>query len=172
MAGAGPIEAVVVGAEPPRVVRGGAVRQAVRSRVGFDCGNQTNRTTWNLALATRLKQTAGGVTFRQIARLTGTNPETTRRYMRSGCPSAQFVARFAEAFQVSTDWLLLGVKSSQIEAAPLKSKGEAGSPVEALKEVVARAGERSRPVRRGVLSRPTRAAPRRAATGGGRPRRR
>jgi transcriptional regulator with XRE-family HTH domain len=172
MAGAGPTEAVAVGAEGPRISRAGTGRQAVRARAGFDCGNQTNRTTWNLALAVRLKQTAGQVTFRQIARVTGTNPETTRRYMRSGCPSAQFIARFAEAFRVSTDWLLLGVRSSQIEAAPLKSKGEAGSAVESLKEVVARAGERSRSARRGVLSRPTRAAPRRAASGGGRPRRR
>lgn len=172
MDGAAPIELQALGADPVRGVRAGSARAGSRSRVAFDCGNQTNRTTWNLALASRLKQTAGQITFRQIARATGTNPETTRRYMRSGCPSAQFIARFAEAFQVSTDWLLLGAKASQIEAAPLKPKGEAGSPVEALKEVVARAGERSRPARRGVLSRPTRAAPRRAATGGGRPRRR
>lgn len=172
MAGAGPIELMSVGVETSRLICGGAGKQAVRPRAGFDCGNQTNRTTWNLALATRLKQTAGQITFRQIARLTGTNPETTRRYMRSGCPSAQFIARFAEAFQVSTDWLLLGAKASQIEAAPLKSKGDAGSAVDALKEVVVRVGARPRAARRQVLSRPTRAAPRRAATGGGRSRRR
>ncbi len=56
----------------------------------------------------RLRMTAGKVSFRQIGSMTGTHPETVRRYMQGQAPSVAFVIRFAEAFEVGLEWLLTG----------------------------------------------------------------
>lgn len=43
-----------------------------------------------------------------VARLVEMHPETVRRYMKGGTPSAEFVRRLCDVFGVSADWLLCG----------------------------------------------------------------
>lgn len=66
----------------------------------------SNSTTYAQELATRMQDVTAGLSFSEIARRTDTNRETTRRYMVQGKPSAEFLARFCEAFEVSATWLL------------------------------------------------------------------
>jgi hypothetical protein len=65
-------------------------------------------TPWAGALAERLCRTAEGVPLREIARCTGYNHETIRRYMLRGNVPAHFVVVFADAFDVSPVWVLTG----------------------------------------------------------------
>jgi hypothetical protein len=60
------------------------------------------------ALLSRLEQARGGLSFRELAELTGTNQESVRRYHRFGQPSFEYVLRFCEALEISPNWLLLG----------------------------------------------------------------
>lgn len=59
-------------------------------------------------ISERLHQVLGEATFADIARATGCNSETVRRYMRGGTPSVEFVIGVGRHYGVSLDWLLLG----------------------------------------------------------------
>lgn len=48
------------------------------------------------------------MTYRRIGDLTGTHPETVRRYMQGQSPSVEFVAALAGALSLSAEWLLTG----------------------------------------------------------------
>ena len=63
---------------------------------------------WCDAFADRLCRAAEGVPLREIARCTGYNHETIRRYMLTGQVRGHFVVVFAEAFGLSPGWLLTG----------------------------------------------------------------
>ena len=65
-------------------------------------------TSWSGALADRLCRVAEGVPLREIARCTGYNHETIRRYMLRGNVPAHFVVAFADAFGVGPVWVLTG----------------------------------------------------------------
>lgn len=56
----------------------------------------------------RLEAAAGDRTYRDLALMTATNPETVRRYMQGQAPSAEFLAALCGALGVSGDWLLTG----------------------------------------------------------------
>lgn len=56
----------------------------------------------------RLRIATKGDTYAQIARVTGCNSETVRRYLNGGTPSVHFICAVAEQYRVSADWLLLG----------------------------------------------------------------
>lgn len=43
-----------------------------------------------------------------LSELTGTHPETVRRYMTGSTPSVDFVVSLCTALDVSPDWLLFG----------------------------------------------------------------
>lgn len=60
------------------------------------------------SLHDRMRQLVGQRTFAQIALDTGTNPETTRRYFRTGRPSVAFVIALCREYNASANWLLLG----------------------------------------------------------------
>ncbi len=53
--------------------------------------------------------------YRQIGDLTGTHPETVRRYMQGQAPSAEFLAGVCTSMGISAEWLLLG-KGPQLTA--------------------------------------------------------
>ena len=89
---------------------------------GADRGAQSRTSPWHAAISRRFREVAGELTFREVARLTGSNWETTRRYMRSGSPSVRFLARFAEAFGVTADWLLRGVSPEMHHEPPARAK--------------------------------------------------
>lgn len=58
----------------------------------------------------RLTRAAGERTYKQIGELTGTHPETVRRYMQGHAPSCEFLAAFASALGLSGSWLLTGME--------------------------------------------------------------
>ena len=55
-----------------------------------------------------LKVVAGDRSFRELGRLTRTNAETVRRYMRGQAPSVEFIAALCAATSVNAHWLLTG----------------------------------------------------------------
>ncbi len=57
----------------------------------------------------RLLAAVGDRTYRAIASETGHNPETARRYMQGHAPSAEFLSRICEAYDINAHWLMTGV---------------------------------------------------------------
>ncbi|GJM19690.1 MAG: hypothetical protein DHS20C14_19030 [Phycisphaeraceae bacterium] len=56
----------------------------------------------------RLAAAAGKRTYRRLGELTGTHPETVRRYMQGQAPSAEFLAALCSALGLNGSWLLTG----------------------------------------------------------------
>jgi hypothetical protein len=56
----------------------------------------------------RLKLAAGERSYREIATLTATSPETARRYMLGQSPSAEFLSSLCAGTGVNGEWLLTG----------------------------------------------------------------
>lgn len=67
-------------------------------------------------IAERLLRVAGGLSFSEVARRTGTNRETARRYMTLGRPSAEFLAHFCAHFSISGTWVLTGIGDPRDDA--------------------------------------------------------
>ncbi len=65
-------------------------------------------TVLSRALVVRLREAAEDRTYRDIGRRTHIHPETVRRFMYTGRPSAEFIASFCSEFSISPTWLLLG----------------------------------------------------------------
>ncbi len=59
-------------------------------------------------VAARMQEACGELSFSEIARRTGSNRETVRRYMTQGKPTVAFVAAICEHFGISPTWLILG----------------------------------------------------------------
>lgn len=59
-------------------------------------------------LLRKLEHARGGLSFRELADMTGSNQESVRRYHRFGQPSFEYVVRFCEALEISPNWLLFG----------------------------------------------------------------
>ncbi len=85
-------------------------------------------------LTERLRQTTQGHSYAHVARVTGCNSETVRRYLNGGTPSVEFIAAVAAQFHVSADWLLLGrgprrptAATSQSQAPPEAVAGVFGA---------------------------------------------
>lgn len=65
----------------------------------------------------RLRAAVGQRTYRHVGELTGTNPETVRRYMTGQAPSAEFLSALCRSLGLSAEWLLSGrgpMKSAEI----------------------------------------------------------
>lgn len=60
------------------------------------------------ALHQRLRDVVGNRSYRMLAEVTGTNPETARRYMTGHAPSTEFLVKICERFSVNGEWLLTG----------------------------------------------------------------
>lgn len=56
----------------------------------------------------RLEAVTEGKTYRWIARITGTHPETVRRYMQGQSPSVEFVTALCSNLRINAQWLLTG----------------------------------------------------------------
>lgn len=56
----------------------------------------------------RLQAVAGNLTYRNLAELTKTHPETVRRYMQGHAPSVEFLAAICTSMGISAEWLLTG----------------------------------------------------------------
>ncbi|MGD9689550.1 MAG: helix-turn-helix domain-containing protein [Phycisphaerales bacterium] len=81
-----------------------------------------------LALRQRLRRACGDCSVSDLARQTGFNRETTRRYMLGQRPDIEFVARVAELFGCSGEWLLTGrgpERVSHADEGPLSEACEA-----------------------------------------------
>lgn len=56
----------------------------------------------------RMTAAAGRLSFRELGDLTGTHPETVRRYMQGQAPSVEFLTRLCAERAISATWLLTG----------------------------------------------------------------
>lgn len=63
----------------------------------------------------RLLQIVGHLTFAQLGEITGSHPETVRRFMRGQTPKPEFLAALCTELGVNGDWLLAG--RGQVQAA-------------------------------------------------------
>lgn len=59
-------------------------------------------------IQSRLRIAIGGMTYAQVATMTGVSKESVRRYMRGDSPSYEFLVSICRGFGLSADWLLLG----------------------------------------------------------------
>lgn len=66
----------------------------------------------------RLQLAAGDLSYRQLGTLTGTHPETVRRYMQGHSPSASFLCELSEKLGISGEWLLSGRLPMKVEDIP------------------------------------------------------
>jgi transcriptional regulator with XRE-family HTH domain len=76
----------------------------------------------------RLQAVAGSLTYRNIAELTKTHPETVRRYMQGHAPSVEFLAAVCTAMGISAEWLLTGrgpMRTSDLKTHALKEANPA-----------------------------------------------
>ena len=56
----------------------------------------------------RLLAAAGDRTYRRMGDLTGTHPETVRRYLQGQSPSVEFISAICSALEINGQWLLTG----------------------------------------------------------------
>jgi len=61
------------------------------------------------SLTDRLRLVVGQRSNRRVAELTGTHPETVRRYLQGQSPSVEFIARLGGVLGINADWILTGV---------------------------------------------------------------
>jgi len=106
----------------------------------------------------RLAAVAGDRSYRELGRLTETNAETVRRYMRGQAPSVEFVARLCRATGTSATWLLTGEgprRDADAQAAALE-RGDPDELLAAFAGTIERAVERLACLERYVQSLETR----------------
>lgn len=63
----------------------------------------------------RLRIASGRRSFKEIGHLTGTHPETVRRYMQGQFPGVEFVAAFCTQLGLNGEWLLTGRGAMKVE---------------------------------------------------------
>ncbi len=56
----------------------------------------------------RLLAATGDRTYRRVGEITGTHPETVRRYLQGQSPSVEFISAICSALEVNGQWLLTG----------------------------------------------------------------
>jgi|ERR1043165_2631681 transcriptional regulator with XRE-family HTH domain len=62
-------------------------------------------------LISRVQRVCAGRTCAEVSKMTQTNHETVRRYMRGlSVPPPEFLARLCQALGVSANWMLLGTE--------------------------------------------------------------
>lgn len=72
-------------------------------------GDQTVATIEAVSpLHERILAAVGDRTYRRVGELTGTHPETVRRYLQGQSPSVDFVMALCGALSISGQWLLTG----------------------------------------------------------------
>ncbi|MBX3380751.1 MAG: hypothetical protein KF805_11720 [Phycisphaeraceae bacterium] len=57
----------------------------------------------------RLKSALKGESCRAIGLRTDTHPETVRRYLSNGHPSIEFLSAVIHAYDISCNWLIMGI---------------------------------------------------------------
>ncbi len=56
----------------------------------------------------RIKAVVGQRSFREVADLTQTHPETVRRYVQGQAPSVEFLTALCQKMKINSSWLLTG----------------------------------------------------------------
>jgi transcriptional regulator with XRE-family HTH domain len=56
----------------------------------------------------RIKAVVGQRSFREVAELTQTHPETVRRYVQGQSPSVEFLTALCQKMKINSTWLLTG----------------------------------------------------------------
>ncbi len=92
----------------------------------------------------RLLAASGGRSFRVLAEVTGSHPESVRRYMQGQSPSAEFLSAFCRQLGINGDWLLTGrgpMRTREIRGSVLAEAGAGdlmGAMVGQLEGLIAR----------------------------------
>jgi hypothetical protein len=60
------------------------------------------------SLHQRIKAVVGQRSFREVAELTETHPETVRRYVQGQAPSVEFLTALCQKMKINSTWLLTG----------------------------------------------------------------
>ncbi|HLP85791.1 MAG TPA: hypothetical protein VK157_15680 [Phycisphaerales bacterium] len=60
------------------------------------------------SLHQRIKAVVGQRSFREVAELTQTHPETVRRYVQGQSPSVEFLTALCQRMKINSTWLLTG----------------------------------------------------------------
>ena len=60
------------------------------------------------SLHQRIKAVVGQRSFREVAELTETHPETVRRYVQGQSPSVEFLTALCQKMKINSTWLLTG----------------------------------------------------------------
>jgi len=76
-------------------------------------------------LHARLTAVVGERTYRRVGELTGTHPETVRRYMQGQAPSAEFLVGVCRALGVNGNWLLTGQGPRRVDEIRAEALGQA-----------------------------------------------
>lgn len=87
------------------------------------------------SLQYRLRAAVGRRTNREIGDMTGTHPETVRRYLHGQTPRVEFLAAFCEGLQINGDWLLTG--RGRMHRTELRSQERRANATEQLREASA-----------------------------------
>jgi hypothetical protein len=92
----------------------------------------------------RLNEVAGARSFRELGRLTQTNADTERRYMRGQAPSIEFIAGLCDATGTNAHWLLTGQGAARGEDARLDAlkRADAGELLSAVATTIERTVDR------------------------------
>src|SRR4051812_14697632 len=95
--------------DPPRNV-GAVAKPRLRSE-----GSKA----WSRDLTARIQMACIGHNAAEIGGLTGTNPETARRYMRGlGPPSCAFLSALCQRLGYSPNWMLCGQGTPSADIGP------------------------------------------------------
>lgn len=88
----------------------------------------------------RILAAVGNRTYRHVGELTGTHPETVRRYLQGQSPSAEFIAALSTALNINADWILTGrgpMKCEELKAHALAT-ADGSELLQAMSEVLDR----------------------------------
>ncbi len=95
----------------------------------------------------RLRLVCAGASYARIGRVTGTHPETVRRYMSGDAPSVAFVTALCRATRLSADWLLCR-RGRPLAAGPTLAPPSAKDDIAAIRAAIARWPSGAEPVER------------------------
>lgn len=76
-------------------------------------------------LHARLSAVVGDRTYRRVGELTGTHPETVRRYLQGQAPSAEFLVGICRSLGVNGNWLLTGQGPRRVDEIRADALGQA-----------------------------------------------
>ncbi|HED53252.1 MAG TPA: hypothetical protein ENJ00_03510 [Phycisphaerales bacterium] len=103
-----------------------------------------NTTQTESPLHERMLAAVGERTYRRIGEITGTHPETVRRYLQGQSPSVEFISSMCTALGINGQWMLTGEGAMRVADATTHALQHAdpGEILAAIAGTLDRLGER------------------------------